>query len=100
MEKSLNKKTIELSLMGQKIFLKTESDQDRAEAVVHLVRGRIQDAEKRLKAGSAPQFAALLALFDLAEEYLEAKKRIASYQNEIKTKVDGLEKLFSADGST
>jgi hypothetical protein len=87
-------KTIELKLMGQRIVLKTQAESDRADEVTKLVKARIEMAEQRLKTGAAPQYSALLALFDLAEEYIEAKKRVARHQAEVRTTAQSLGRMF------
>lgn len=71
--------TIELILMGQKIVLRTSADPKHVEAVTALVKERLAVSEKRLKGSNAPHLAAVLALFDLSEEYIEAKKRTADH---------------------
>lgn len=70
--------TIELSLMGQKIILKTSADPERVEEVTNLVKSRLEAASERMKT-NAPHLAAVLALFDLAEEYIDAKKRTGEH---------------------
>lgn len=80
--------------MGQRVVLKTQADSERADEVTRLVKNRIEMAEKRLKTGAAPQYSALLALFDLAEEYLEAKKRVSRHQSEIRSASQNLSRMF------
>lgn len=74
---------IELTLMGQKIVLRTSADPKHVEAVTALVKERLAVSEKRLKGSNAPHLAAVLALFDLSEEYIEAKKRTADHLTSI-----------------
>lgn len=82
---------IEIPLMGQKIVLKTQADPKLVKEVSALVLERLAAAEKRVKNANAPHLAALLALFDIAEDYVEAKKKIFDHQNELLVKVQQLQ---------
>jgi hypothetical protein len=94
---STNSSTIELTLMGQKIVLKTSADPKKVEAIVSLVKERLEQSEKRLKGNSAPHLAAILALFDLGEEYLEAKKRTQDHLLQIETRTKSLTDWIRAE---
>lgn len=76
--------TIQLTLMGQKIVLKTSADPAKVAEVTKLVEERLKSSEARLKGSTAPHLAAVLALFDLAEEYLEAKERTTDHLGKIR----------------
>mgnify|MGYP003952398755 CR=1 FL=1 len=89
--------TIELTLMGQKIMLKTSADPKKVEAIVSLVKERLEQSEKRLKGNSAPHLTAILALLDLGEEYLEAKKRTHDHLNQIETRTKNLTDWIRAE---
>lgn len=82
---------IEIPLMGQKIVLKTQADPKLVEEVTALVKERIGNSEKRVKNANAPHLAALLALFDVAEDYVEAKRKIQEHQSELLAKVNQLQ---------
>ncbi|MBS1961854.1 MAG: cell division protein ZapA [Bdellovibrionales bacterium] len=82
---------IEIPLMGQKIVLKTQADPKLVEEVTALVKERIGNSEKRVKNANAPHLAALLALFDVAEDYVEAKRKIQEHQSELLAKVSQLQ---------
>jgi len=82
--------TIELTLMGQKIVLKTSADAERVAEVTELVKARLQAAEKRMKT-NAPHLAAVLSLFDLAEEYLDAKKRTGEHLDAARSQAEKLQ---------
>ena len=83
--------------MGQKIVLKTSADPKKVEAIVSLVKDRLEQSEKRLKGNSAPHLAAILALFDLGEEYLEAKKRTHDHLHQIETRTKNLTDWIRAE---
>ena len=82
---------IEIPLMGQKIVLKTQADPRLVEEVTALVIERLAASEKRVKNANAPHLAALLALFDVAEDYVEAKRKILEHQGELTAKVQQLQ---------
>jgi len=82
---------IEIPLMGQKIVLKTQADPKLVEEVTALVLERLAASEKRVKNASAPHLAALLALFDVTEDYVEAKRKIIDHQLELVAKVNQLQ---------
>jgi cell division protein ZapA (FtsZ GTPase activity inhibitor) len=77
--------TDQITLLGQKISLKTAGNPEHVREVIGLVNARIAVAEKRIKT-SAPHHVAVLALLDLAEEYVQAKKRMAEHQIELDEK--------------
>lgn len=82
---------IEIPLMGQKIILKTQADPKLVEEVTALVLERLSASEKRVKNSNAPHLAALLALFDITEDYVEAKRKILEHQTELQQKVQQLQ---------
>ncbi len=82
---------IEIPLMGQKVVLKTQADPKLVKEVTELVLERIGESEKRVKNANAPHLAALLALFDIAEDYVEAKRKIQEHQSDLSLKVQQLQ---------
>lgn len=88
---------IEIPLMGQKIILKTKADPKLVKEVTVLVLASLAAAEKRVKNANAPHLAALLALFDVAEDYVEAKRKIQEHQSEILAKVQQLQSWVDAE---
>lgn len=82
---------IEIPLMGQKIVLKTQADPKLVAEVTALVIERLAASEKRVKNANAPHLAALLALFDIAEDYVEAKRKVQDHQFELTQKVQQLQ---------
>jgi cell division protein ZapA (FtsZ GTPase activity inhibitor) len=85
------KHVIEIPLMGQKVVLKTQADPKLVEEVTALVLERLAASEKRVKNANAPHLAALLALFDVTEDYVEAKRKISEHQEELVAKVNQLQ---------
>jgi cell division protein ZapA (FtsZ GTPase activity inhibitor) len=68
--------SIEVRLLGQKIALKSAADPEITREIASLVAARLKEAESKSK-GLVPHHVALLALFNLAEEYIEARGRTA-----------------------
>jgi cell division protein ZapA (FtsZ GTPase activity inhibitor) len=75
--------TTEVKLLGQKLVLKaSETDPEVLKQVIQIVTMKLSEAENRSR-GSAPHQVALLALLDLAEEYVKAKKRTLEFQQQV-----------------
>ncbi len=94
---SSKKHVIEITLMGQKVVLKTQADPKLVEEVTALVLDRLAASERRVKNANAPHLAALLALFDVAEDYVEAKRKIQQHQSELLTKVQQLQSWVDSE---
>ena len=78
--------TTEIKLLGQRIVLKSsETDPEIIAQVVQLVTLKLSEAESRRR-GAAPHQAALVALLDLAEEYVNAKKRALDFKQQLDDK--------------
>ena len=88
--------TFELRLMGQKISLKTQGDPDKTRAVLELVGVRIAAVEKRVKHTTQPAHVALLALLDIAQEYVQSKERVGLYKDQIAKKSKRLVELLES----
>jgi cell division protein ZapA (FtsZ GTPase activity inhibitor) len=79
--KSQNK--VELSVLGKKISLRaSESDPELLAEITELVNTKITSAEKRIKSGVSSQIL-LLALMEIAEEYVKAKHRTIQFKREV-----------------
>lgn len=80
--------TIELALFGQKIHLKHGFDDPLfAEEVARLVTRKVKEAQARGPKAAAPHHVALIALLEIAAEYLQARSRVEDYQRELEGKV-------------
>ncbi|RYZ70468.1 MAG: cell division protein ZapA [Proteobacteria bacterium] len=75
----------ELELLGQKLRLKTSGEPARIAKIAAFVKERLDVAEGRFKGVHPPHLIAIHALFELAEEYLDAQTRVGTYQNELRT---------------
>lgn len=90
-------KSCDIRLCGQKIPLKArETDPALTREVIELVSSKIKTAEKRAKS-AAPHLVALLALMDIAEEYINAKHRTAAFKREMNDRSDTLMRLLESE---
>jgi cell division protein ZapA (FtsZ GTPase activity inhibitor) len=93
--------TTEISLLGERITLRTtDNDPEFTAEVIELVSNRLEAVEKRIQAKglkTAPHQVTLLALLDLAEEYVRAKKRTAQYKAEIEHRCTELSNEISKE---
>ncbi len=84
-----NTQTLQIELMGQKVSVRaTEADPIFVQEVVDLVTSKIQSAEKRMKGAQRhdQHQVILLALLDLAEEYLKAKQKTFEFHSQMEEK--------------
>jgi cell division protein ZapA (FtsZ GTPase activity inhibitor) len=89
------KASAEIKLCGQKIVVKSsDSDPELNKEVIELVAERITAAESRFKATKTPHQVVLLALLDLAEEYVRAKRRVSDYRSEIEERSERVASLL------
>jgi len=86
-----NTSQIELNFLGQKICVKSSADKDLVNEVADLVTQKLTEATKRGQ-GLAAHQVALLALLDITEEYVMAKRRVMEHR----IKIDEKSKELSA----
>jgi cell division protein ZapA (FtsZ GTPase activity inhibitor) len=90
----------EIRILGQKFPIKTtEQDTALSSEVIALVAKRLEQAEKRFKSPSQKntQNVTLLALLDLAEEYVRAKRRTESHLAELNAKIYELTEVIAGN---
>lgn len=88
------KNPLEINLLGRRIVLKSGGDPELAAEVVRIVSDRINQAEKRAR-DQVPHHVALLALLDLAEAHVQAKRKVASHQKGVEEKSQELLTLLT-----
>lgn len=88
--------SIEVTLLGQKIALKTSGDPEVVQQVVELVTSRIKDMEKRSRS-IVPHHVALLALLDLAQDYVQAKNKTTDHLRKVDQRTQELLNLVEAE---
>ena len=81
---------IEIDLLGEKLLLRASEDPEIVQEVAELVKLRLQESRRRLsQKAQAPsrQNILLLALLDLAEEYVKSKRRSLVHRSRIGSKL-------------
>jgi len=87
---------VRFTLKGQPIHLKTSGDPEKVKYVMQLANDRIKNIEKK-NSNAAPHLVALLALLELAEEYVEAKNRALDHGKKLREKAHLLFKMVEAE---
>jgi len=94
--------TAEIRLLGQKIALKCSAEDPAlpglVDETVELVSVLLRNAEMRSKS-KVPHQVVLLALLDLAEEYLRAKRRTVVFKRQVMEKSQKLLSLMDETGA-
>ena len=81
----------EIVLKGQKVVFKhTDSD---SQAAIELAAAKIREAEERAPQAASHQIA-LLALVDLASQYLAARDRTDQYQKKVQAQIQEKSELI------
>ena len=89
--------TTEVRLLGQRIVLKSsETDPEVVREIVQLSTLKLTESEARNR-GAAPHQIALMALLDLAEEYVRAKTRTIDFKQQVENQTTQLLGLVEAD---
>ncbi|MCM2278376.1 MAG: cell division protein ZapA [Oligoflexia bacterium] len=90
---------LEIKLLGQRIALKaTQTDPVRTREVVEFVSAKLRKAEKRAPKGLvSPHQVALLALLELADEYLEAREKTSVFKEEIERRSSRLLSIIESE---
>jgi len=89
---------IEIDFMGQKISLKTQGDPEIIKEVVELVSLKLEDVRVRSKS-SVPHQVALLALLELSEEYVKAKKKFSDHKKKLEDKTSKMKMVLQKNMS-
>ena len=92
----MSTQSVEVRLLGQKISLKSSGEAENVREVAAVVSERLKRAEARLK-GNVPHHVALLALFELAEDWIEAKNRVQEHQGRVEAKSQELLALLETE---
>ena len=84
------KTQIEIDLLGEKLLLRASEDPEIVQEVAELVKLRLHESRRRLSQKSqaiSRQNILLLALLDLAEEYVKSKRRSLVHRSKIGSKL-------------
>lgn len=93
-----NSQTIEIRILGQKTVLRaTDGDPARLREITELVNSLVKSAEKRIPKGTAaPHQVLLLALMDLAEEYIDSREQVVAFKSEVDQRAGRILELIEA----
>lgn len=86
------KRTMEISIMGQKFMIKSESDDDYVNEVAKFVDGRINEVMQNTKSVASINVA-ILAAMNIADEYLKFKQERKIKFNTVEKKIEDLIEL-------
>lgn len=87
--------TVELKILNQRISLRTsDNDPEFTAEVVDLVSSLIEKSENRMKTNRVPSQVMVLAMLELAEEYVRAKKRTGDYKAEVARRAEQIVRSF------
>ena len=89
-------KPLQLEILGKRITLKSDGSLENAGDVLELVRSKVRDIERRGSQGFA-QDILLIALLEIAEEYVQSKKRVMEFKNDLAEKADRLGEMIEAE---
>jgi len=81
--------TLELDFLGQKVILKSEGDPEIVQEAIDVASLRLKDVARRTP-GAASHQVALLALLDLAEEYVRSKRRAFDHKKKLEKRAQDL----------
>ncbi len=83
------KKSVEVSIMGQKLQIRSDSDEGYIEKVAQFVDGKIDDVLKRTKSVASAQVV-ILAAMNIADEFLKYKMNKSEREETIAKKIESM----------
>lgn len=92
-----HKDAFEIQIGNQRVPLKpiAQVAPERAREVVELVTRRIREVEERQKSPAASHQILLLAMLDLANEYLDARDRATAHGQQLSAQADELLRIVN-----
>ncbi len=84
---------------GQKISLRAQADPAIAQETFELVQRFLEDAEARTRKGAPSEHLVLLALLDLAEEYVAARLRAEEYRSGLAVRTARILEMLDGQGA-
>jgi cell division protein ZapA (FtsZ GTPase activity inhibitor) len=92
---------MEIDILGERLVIRASEDPQFVGEVAELVKLRLQEANRRLSGTPNKNRVLLLALLDLAEEYVKSKRRLLSQRSKISSKLaEARQVLDRAEGRT
>ena len=87
------KRTVEVSIMGQKFLVRSDSDEEYVERIAEFVNGKV--AEITSKSKSIPSLnVVILAAMNIADEYLRSKDDKSQFASVVEKKLKGMIELI------
>jgi len=91
--------SVEVDILGERLMIRASEDPTVVEEVAELVKLRLQEANRRLSGTPNKNRVLLLALLDLAEEYVKSKRRQLTQRAKISARLaEARLKLDRAEG--
>jgi hypothetical protein len=88
-----NAHAVEFTFQGQKISLLSKGDPNQIAEAVDIATQKLMEVQE--KASGAPLHkVAIVALLDLAEQFVQARRQVAEYQTSIQDKTEELLKVL------
>jgi len=88
-----------MDILGERLVIRSSEDPDFVNEVAELVKLRLQEANRRLAGTPNKNRVLLLALLDLAEEYVKSKKRFLNQRAKVNARMaDARRALDRAEG--
>lgn len=90
---------MEIDILGERLLIRGSEDPQFVGEVAELVKLRLQEANRRLSGTPNKNRVLLLALLDLAEEYVKSKRRVLTQRSRISSKLaEARQALDRAEG--
>ena len=90
---------VEMDILGERLLIRASEDPSLVGEVAELVKLRLQEASRRLAGTPQKNRVLLLALLDLAEEYVKSKRRILTQRSKISARLaEARQALDRAEG--
>ena len=89
--------SVELDVLGERLLVRSAEDPDFVNEVAEVVKLRLQESKRRLaqkEPHPSRQNVLLLALLDLAEEYVKSKRRSLVHRSKIGSKIIEIKALL------
>lgn len=87
------KRTVEVSIMGQKFMVRSESDENYVEQIASMVNGKIEEITSKTR--SIPSLnVVILAAMNIADEYIKNRDKNHKVIQGVEKKLEGMIELI------
>lgn len=87
---------VEVSILGKKIVLISDADQNYMKEVANFVNERFEMAKSKLGSQTNPLMIAIQGAMDIADEYFKVKGQKRFIKEEVEKRIDNLIKYIEA----